>query len=381
MYHSNSDLMLLVSRLLDVIERIPLSVRISSRAQDKGLDLIIMGTVHPDVEHINKLLEPLRKKFKLDGGNKDQWSSYLREAFDTFKSRIPKLRLSPPLPVSINAIDSRYRRMCSSGLAGMSGRKGPRFFTVRGVDALILPRSPRARNAIVQVASQFNFLESENVYHNDILNYIKDMTQGPRASMGSLSALLLRDAFFRFSDPNAGFFVDTDCYKTGYFMPYQLSYKDQQRILFRLRQNIGDLLILAQWGIPDTGDSEMLQVFTAAPSYQGESGPPSPNSPGHGLCTLLVEAQYRAIAQIAALRSVEIGKNVPLHLTLVGQGAFKNPPGVMRDAFQAVYETVNGFDVTVYFHGFNDSDIKTITDNIPAELGTPPIIETREFFN
>ena len=163
-------------------------------------------------------------------------------------------------------------------------------------------------------------------------------------------------------------------------MPYMLFNEQQRDVLFRLKSKIDELNILAQWGIPDTGDStSLMQVFTAAPSYQG-SEEPLPESVGCKLCTMLVEAQYRAIAQIAVLRSMHIQDTVPLHLTLVGQGVFKNPPIVMESAFKAVYDTVKKFNVKVYFHGFSELDVTKIRDGFKFTGITLPIINRDDFF-
>jgi hypothetical protein len=197
--------------------------------------------------------------------------------------------------------------------------------------------------------------------------------------MSSLSALIVRDMAFKSRDPNKAFFTGTQCYEGGYFMPYKLKADEQMNILQEIHSKISQLNILAEWGIPDICDSKILHVFTAAPSYQDQPPPPI-QSPGQKLCTLLVEAQYRTIAQIAVLRSAEIQTRVPPHLTLVGQGVFNNPPSVIKSAFQAVYDTVNGFDVDVYFHGYGDADMGKVKGNLPTALGKIPILYAATFF-
>jgi len=380
---SNTTVTILMARIFDVLERIPLigsNAQAISMAQNRSLDSIITGVVSKSVKRIDALLKTLRKKYDLSNGETDQWRLYLKEACETFQSSIPRNSLREPLPLSIACIKLNYEQMILRRRSS-SNNVTASFCIVKGVDALILPKSPLAHDAIVQVASQFNFLESENEYHNNIQNYINDRTQGPRASLGVLSALLLRDACFRSSDQNSAFFSGIDCYKSGYFMPYKLSNQQQQKnILNGLRRKIDELNILAQWGIPDTGGSiPLMQVFTAAPSYQGNREPPQ-YSDGHRLCTLLVEAQYRAIAQIAVLRSMHIHKPVPLHLTLVGQGVFNNPQSVMKSAFKAVYDTVEGFNVKVYFHGFSEPDVMKIKNGFEFTGITLPIIDRDDFF-
>ena len=107
--------------------------------------------------------------------------------------------------------------------------------------------------------------------------------------------------------------------------------------------------------------------------------PPDPGSYGEKICTVLVEAQYRAIAQIAAMRSLRTkGERVNLHLTLVGQGAFNNPQSVLKSALKAVYETVSYFDVDVFIHGFSDSDVKKIDKSLPVRAD---IMDAATFFS
>lgn len=45
-----------------------------------------------------------------------------------------------------------------------------------------------------------------------------------------------------------------------------------------------------------------------------------------------------------------------MHLTLVGQGAFKNPPSVLEHAFSKVAAIVKGYPgIKIFIHAFNTS--------------------------
>ena len=80
------------------------------------------------------------------------------------------------------------------------------------------------------------------------------------------------------------------------------------------------------------------------------------------------------------MRSLVSGTRVSLHLTLVGQGAFNNPPSVLASALRAVYETVRYFEVDVYIHGYSNSDVEKIEHSLPT--GVQGVIRkmTKEHF-
>ena len=400
------ELVVLMARLERVIDKFRIKKEAQTRAQERALESVKRGLVEQDVKKIFTILKRVRGKFDLEKGDTSVWRDYVIEAVKTFKSQIKRTNLKPPIPIQIHTIENAYNVLPSE--------KAPlhraTFTIVQGVDALILPKSRLANNSIMQVASQFNFLESKTVRHTAIDKYIDDVTQGPRASLSTLSSLLLRHASFKSKDPNAGFFINTNCYDGGYFMPWRLTNERQAGILAQTNRNIGQLNILAQWGIPDTDAAQklietpndhdtthpedwdeygipntcsckLLQIFTAAPSYQDAAEPPAANSNGHKLCLLLVTSQYRAIAQIAAIRSTHTQDRVPLHLTLVGQGALKNRGSVMVAAFQTVYDTIIGFPVDVYLHGYTADDVTSIRANVPRSLGTLTTMHADAFFS
>jgi hypothetical protein len=319
-------------------------------------------------------------------GNSDEWRQYVRESLRLVEERglldgIQKADIPSPFPIKvISAKYNLFNRNRRSLVANSAT-----FQIVQGVSALLLPASKFAKNAVMQVASQFNFLESVTYEYSAIDQYLTDRTQGPQASLGSLSALLVRDHAFRRYDPQAHYFkmittyCNRSCYIGGYFMPYEANENEQTCMLAMLRRNIGSLSVLAQWGVSDVGGVSLLQVFTAAPSYQGRASPDTGSS-GEKICNLLVSEQYAAVAKIAAMRSVVSSARVPLHLTLVGQGAFNNPPSVMKAAFDAVYYAVKAYDVDVYFHGFSAADVGKIRAALPQKLVDIELMSRDRFF-
>lgn len=233
---------------------------------------------------------------------------------------------------------------------------------VQGVDAKMFPLSRYAKNAIQQVASQFNFLESTGPNYMPLIGYVSDKTQGPQASIGALEALVKRDYAVREKElgrqPLFGA-LPANIYKGGYLMLYNMEGNSQKSFLDYLKPRIGELRILAQESTPEFATEPMIQVFTAAPSFQG-AFVPLLGSTEEAVCKVIVSRQYRTTAQLAAIRSQETGKPVNLHLTLVGQGAFNNPESVMIDAFKEVFDIVKGFNVNVFIHGYSSVDIEKI---------------------
>jgi hypothetical protein len=63
----------------------------------------------------------------------------------------------------------------------------------------------------------------------------------------------------------------------------------------KMERSIGDLEILPQWVIWEPTGAQQLQVFTAAPSYQGMRSSITPT--GTKLCELLVATQYGCYCQ------------------------------------------------------------------------------------
>uniref|UniRef100_A0A6C0CQB2 Uncharacterized protein n=1 Tax=viral metagenome TaxID=1070528 RepID=A0A6C0CQB2_9ZZZZ len=340
-----------------------------------ALRAIIAGEISTDVRVINARLEPLRLQHGLRFGVNDTvWRHYITEAVNLMNTYVITER---PLPITLDTIDVMFHRHAETS----HGNGRATFTPVFHVDALQLGASRRARNGILQVASQFNFLESMSPRYSPVIDYITDRTQGPRASLGSLAALLQRDqAFGQGHEPQTIFdstLIGADIYEGGYLMPYRANENEKALALY-LKKNTKKLRILAQWGLPDIGTEPMLQIFTAAPSYQNTMI--DITKYGASICETLVVNQYRAVAQIAVLRCIETRQRVPLHLTLVGQGAFRNPESVLQKAFAAVNTIVQAHDIDVYIHGYTDDDMLKITGNLPSNLHLNPLMNTDAFF-
>jgi len=257
---------------------------------------------------------------------------------------------------TVDKIDREYKK-----LVKISSSSTGNFIIVKGVNVLEIAKSRLAIDSIMQVASQFNFLESTNTNYMDITKYIHDKTQGPLASIASLEALILRDnavANQKILGQQNGIFKDIPyIYKNGYLMPWKIhDGKEKEKILEKMTKNIGKLEILAQKSKPELGNGiSLTQVFSAAPSFQRYRRPLK-NSLDDKFCMLFVPIQYACIAKLAAIQSIATGKRVNIHLTLIGQGVFMNRLEVMDLAIAEIYKYINGFNINVYIHAFKDFD-------------------------
>jgi len=248
---------------------------------------------------------------------------------------------------------------------------GTRIVVLQGVDAFLFGqgRPEYTKNSMQQVASQFNFLESPEAKHNPMHRYFEDRTQGPYASLGCPGALAARNSFYRdAADSVAQPFFEgfPESYKKGYFEPSLIPAAKLQQSLEYCRSHVGNLAMLAQQGRSVFGP-QIVQVFAAAPSFQGETMPKFGSAVGK-ICDVLVSHQYGALGKLAALHSKNTSRHVPLHVSLVGQGAFNNPREVMSNSFESLLSAVQGFDVSVYFHGYGKQDVEIIL-GVLKELG------------
>lgn len=237
--------------------------------------------------------------------------------------------------------------------------------------------------AIVQIASQFNALESVNEYFSPVKDWFIDKTQGPMAALQSVSACKHRESAALLGKlPDSinhivdNFIVKQRCgflnlfsknikitdkyqylYKGGYLNLYEIKdLKDLTKFAEHIKKNKNNIKINAQWVRCEKTGYKQFQVFCAAPSFQGKSNIDWNDkndiriSLFKSICKDLVVEQYKAIAQIAAIKSVLSRKNVELHLYQVGQGAFYNPEEVMPLALEAVIKELKGYNVCVYLH-------------------------------
>ena len=257
------------------------------------------------------------------------------------------------IPISINTITRQYENF--SLVPSISKA---RVVIVYGFDIMECPKAVLFEDAISQVASQFNFLESMGPNYSDITTYLRDPTQGPRASLPCLSSLIIRDHLFKpdgLQSAQILFRNSQEHYKNGYLELFKYNGFLEEYYNY-LKSNIDSLNIFAQWGIPEywKGDSVkhgkgILQVFNAAPSFQGKAIP-SESSFETKICKLLVTTQYEAIGKLAVMRYLVTKTNVKVHLTLVGQSSYNNHISVIQDAIDKFLNIIKDYDIDAFFH-------------------------------
>ena len=245
-----------------------------------------------------------------------------------------------------------------------------------------------ADGAIVQVASQYNALESPNSDFSPVLNWFWDKTQGSMVCLQALAAAKHRESAAiqgklpdmikdllnncMVSSGKLGGLIKNNLeitkkypnlYRNGYFSPSAIgkeNLSDLQDLSKYIKDNIGKLGFNSQWVKCEGSGKKQLQVFNAAPSFQGDRswlkwGDKS--DPRiiiyREICKDLVIEQYISITQVAAIKSCEGGKQEELHIYQIGQGAFYNPPEIMKSVFKVINDELEGFNVKVYLHQDN----------------------------
>lgn len=242
------------------------------------------------------------------------------------------------------------------------------FTIVQGLDALQLPASPMAKNSIIQVASQFNGLEGMHPdRHTPLEMYPNDRTQGPRVVMPCAHALLKREALYANGMPFNAFSkmlpqssIEFLGLRHGY-LQWGKRPEVATNLLFPKQnfENVGKLLLMPMWCRPELVAKQnhlVIQVPTAAPptNAYGNSGT---NETQQTIAHLLVGSQYRALAQMAAIKSVATKRQVALHLTFLGQGVFHNDAEVFMSAIEEVCDALQGFNVRVFLHAYGLKDV------------------------
>lgn len=295
---------------------------------------------------------------------------------ETEDSIVDKLKkISPPKTWTIHKISEVYE-----GLVKKNPRNPHSFskmFLVGGVGINDLHRYPRG-GGVVQLASQANFLESPDTEKRKVSQYVWDKTQGPQGSIEAAAAALHRVAAeaggtlpHALTDVLPKGPMSSYYYQNGYFEPHKLKDETLKDLHTYMKAMIGNLKILAQWVQCESSGRTQLQVFSFAPSYQGRDVY-LPTGYGIEICDLLVSAQYEALAKIAVIYNLSTKKPLPVNLTLVGQGAFKNPESVMKTSFQKVADVVKGYDdIKVYIHGYKPDDrqiVRSVSNGASFQL-------------
>ncbi|MBR2735336.1 MAG: hypothetical protein IKE05_04000 [Clostridia bacterium] len=270
------------------------------------------------------------------------------------------------------------------------GEKNVRFVLYPILDALKLHQAPECQDGdIVNLASQFNALESVSNTPTAVKYWYLDKTQGPYCALQSVAATKHREAAHlqgKLTDAleEALQYCKVDgqpitekypnLYQGGYLEMMEITDGKDMATFLAFLENENNLSkhmkVLMQWVKCEGTDKKQLQFFTAAPSFQSyNKNIWASNSKLMDMrrkaCVKLVELQYRAMAQAAAIMASETGKNVRLHVTMVGHGVFNNPEETIQVALKALNEELQGVDATVFLHSrpFQPNIWKTVNTN------------------
>ena len=236
-------------------------------------------------------------------------------------------------------------------------------------------------DALFQVASQFNCLESPGPHVTDVASYLHDPTQGPRASVSALPGVLVRH--YAAPGPDGARFVQTTAgrqiellgdvatpgvaaVRSGYLLAPEIVDKPAfartleerfDRVRIGLHDDI-EVVLGYDWDGAVEGARSIGQVLTstlAAGAYgglvRGDGGP---------ICRQLLRAAYLG----TLLGAAALGKRYVV-LTLIGGGVFGNPIPVIWEAIRWALTEVEPYlhrDLLVAVNGRNLGESVPATD-------------------
>ncbi len=249
-------------------------------------------------------------------------------------------------------------------------------------DVRSMHRDPANRNALFQVASQFNLLEmaSPHVTPEDgVTRYINDHTQGPACAIAAGAATVYRNYFVPI-DGQVGQTRDrqVDCLKelgaalgndgdrlwamtNGYALCTEEGLATITRKLEELdADGVDELRDLLRIGIhsgvqvtdAEEADLAVSQAFCSAlpPSYTG-----IPVERWKPFAVLVLEGAYEATLWAAVINAHRYSSNV-VFLTLLGGGAFGNEPAWIHHAMRRALNKVVGVGLDVRIVSYREPD-------------------------
>ncbi len=110
----------------------------------------------------------------------------------------------------------------------------------------------------------------------------------------------------------------------------------------------------------------VTQVVCAAPSFQDADDSYVLDSMDRAICKLLLIKQYFAVAKIAVIKSLSMKRKVVCHFTLLGMGAFGNPPEIVVDALTGAIAMCERHNVDVVVHAWGYNDHHALVEHMHA---------------
>lgn len=235
-------------------------------------------------------------------------------------------------------------------------------------------------DTLFQVASQFNCLEAGGPWVRPVEGYFNDPTQGPRASISAFAGTLLRhysapgDQGSRFVQVSDGRQIelladvcspDLATVRNGYLLAEDVTNPGRFSQVLETRFDairVGvhdelDAVLGYDWDGAVPKPPRISQVFTStvAAGYYGRAG-----GAVLDVCRQLLRAAY--LGTLMAAAGLGRGRVV---LTLIGGGAFGNPPGLIWESIKwalAEVEPLLSRDLDVVVNGRN------LGESINAEI-------------
>ena len=227
---------------------------------------------------------------------------------------------------------------------------------------------------VFQVASQFNCLESPGPYVTPVVQYFRDRTQGPRASISAFPGTLLRH--YAAPGSHGKRFVQTEkkqlnlltdvfgpevaSVQSGYLLPGLV--RDPRALVDALEQNFESIRVGVHEsvdvvlgydfeGLVQPPKPRISQVFTSTVAGGGYGGSEMPAAQFEAACRQLLRAAYLGTLLAAAT----LGQRQAV-LTLIGGGVFGNPVPLIWDSIcwaTAEAEPLLSNDLDVIVNGRN----------------------------
>jgi len=228
-------------------------------------------------------------------------------------------------------------------------------------------------NALFQVASQFNCLESPGSHVTDVADYFFDPTQGPRASISAFPGTLLRH--YRAPADGKYFVQQTDgpqidlladacgarVSRNGYFTGQGLAHPRStvaalEANFDKIQVGVHDdvqVMLGYNWdgAVEDSEHRRIAQVFTSTVSGGGYGGQRNLGEFFQPASRQLLRAAYLG----TILAAVCLGRQRVV-LTLIGGGVFQNPISLIWEAIAWALDEVQPFlmdSIDVVVNGYN----------------------------
>lgn len=200
-----------------------------------------------------------------------------------------------------------------------------------GIHPFELASMDISKNGVIQVDSQFNFLDSDQSVP---LSYV------------------MRNFQFKHRDTGVNFFNSSyQDYQSGnYYLPVDNLNADNEYTV--VRNNLDNLPILIQDGFDIFEGNLVTQVFRAEPTFHEE---PLTLSKQSLIYQTLLYAQYESIARVAIHKSIVTGAEVPLHLI---------PCKYDKYMLVNAIRIIGGHNVKIYIHLNKEEDIENLSDEI-----------------